>query len=104
MITIKAKKITSIREKCVGLLKNKAPEIIFLKTRFGIHTFFLKFSIDVIILDKNYKVRVLKNSLNPNKIFLWNPKFNNVIELPSGTIEKMQIKLGSIVEIKETIH
>ena len=84
--------------KIKGLIGEKTPETIALKTRFGIHTFLLKFPIDVIILNKKNEVVKLKKGLLPNKVFFWNIKFDTVIELPNGFLEKSKTKLGDALE------
>lgn len=58
---------------------------MLLKTRFGIHTFGMSYPIDVLILNSDNKVVVMKNNLVPNRIFLWYIMYFNVVELPSGT-------------------
>jgi uncharacterized protein len=84
--------------KIKGLIGEKEPKTILLKTRFGIHTFFLKFPIDVIILDRDKKVVDLKKQLFPNRCFFWNIKFDTVIELPAGSIEKSRTETGDLFE------
>lgn len=98
--TIISEKIEIVNgiSKTVGLLGKNKPKTIFFKTRFGIHTFFLKFPIDVIILDTKNRVIFLKKSLKPNRIFLWNIKFNKVIELPQESIDNSKTELGDILE------
>lgn len=85
-------------EKVLGLLTKTKPEAIALKTRFGIHTFFLKFPIDLIVLSKEKKVVFLKENIKPNRIVIWNIKYNLAIELPSGSIKKSNTKKGDILE------
>lgn len=87
------KEAETLSDKILGLLKKTNPRSLIFKTRFGIHTFFLKESIDVIILDKDLKVVKLK-SLEPNKLFFWNPKYNLVLELPKGTVQETFTKIG----------
>ena len=87
-------------QKTIGLIGKKNPQAIFFKTRWGIHTFGVRFPIDIVILDMTNTVQKIKHSLKPNRIFLWNPKFYNVIELPEGTIEKEHIKIGEILDIR----
>jgi uncharacterized membrane protein (UPF0127 family) len=82
-----------------GLMGEDRPHPIYFRTRFGIHTFFMKFSIDIVILDKKMKVVKIKKSLSPNKFFVWNPKYDHVVELPQGTIESKRIKLGDVVTL-----
>lgn len=99
MIKIKAKKLSSWLEKSEGLLGAKKPSPIFFKTHFGIHTFFMKFPIDVVILDSKGRVVTIKESLFPNQLFLWNPIHNGVLELPQGVVKKMKIKKNSVIQI-----
>jgi len=84
--------------KIKGLIGIENPEVIIFKTRFGIHTFLLKLPIDVLILDKNNTVMKLKRQLSPNRIFFWNIKFDTVIELPKGFIEKSKTEIGDIIK------
>ena len=83
--------------KIKGLLgENEAKTLIF-ETRFGIHTFGLKFPIDLLILDNNGTVVVAK-SVKPNKIALWNIKYKTVIELPYKTITRTKTKISDIIK------
>lgn len=100
MIRIKAKKLNSWQEKSEGLLGNTKASPIFFKTRFGIHTFLMKFPIDIVVLDQNYKVVKIRQNLKPNRIFFWNPRFYNVLELPNGWLKKYKIKLNSTVRVE----
>lgn len=69
-----------------------------MKTRYGIHTFFLRESIDVIVLDHNLKV-VKIGTVKPNNLFFWNPKHSLVLELPRGTIKKTKTEIGNHLKI-----
>jgi uncharacterized membrane protein (UPF0127 family) len=82
--------------KITGLLgKNEAETIVF-KTRFGIHTFFLRFPIDLIILDNKGVVKMAK-TVEPNKIVFWDIRFKTVIELPLNTLNRTKTKVGDII-------
>ncbi len=103
LINISTKKTANIPirklnelEKLVGMIKFKNCGIFF-TTRFGIHSFFLKETIEVIILDKNNQVKLIK-LLKPNRIFIWNPVFTKVLELPKGSIETLNLNLGNIIK------
>jgi uncharacterized membrane protein (UPF0127 family) len=102
MIEIKARKLTSLTEKSIGLLKNKEPEAVYFKTRWGIHTFFMKFPIDILILDRKGRVVTIWKQMKPNRVFLWNPLYDTVLELPAGTIENKKIKPGEIINLIKT--
>lgn len=80
-------------DRLFGLLLKKNPRSLFLKTRFGIHTFFLKEKIDLIIVDNQNVVRKIK-TVGPNRIFFYNMKFNKVIELPEGANSRSKTKEG----------
>lgn len=88
-----AKVATSFLDQILGLHRKSNPRSLVFKTRFGIHTFFLKTPIDVIILDSKNQVVKVKENLQPNRIFFWNPKYNSVIELPKDTISKSKTLL-----------
>lgn len=90
---LRVRKLKGI-SKSVGLIGKKEAYPVMLTTRFGIHTFGLKFPIDVLILDKNNMVVCLHENLKPNRIFLWNPRYEKVLELPKGFIGKNKIKEG----------
>ncbi len=97
-IQIKAKKLNSFLEKSRGLMFRDNIETVYFETRFGIHTFFMKKSLDVLILDKDYIVRKIKINLKPWRIFLWNPFYFRVIEIKTGFINENKIKINDKVE------
>lgn len=100
-MNIHVKKLNSFWSKAVGLIGKKEITSIFFQTRWGIHTFGVLQEIDVVVLNNNYEVVTFKKNLQPNKFFFWNPKYENIFELPKGTIQKEKIKLGSKINIEE---
>jgi uncharacterized protein len=65
-----------------------------------IHTFFMKFSIDVLFLDADLKVvRVLENFM-PWRISPWMFRARSVLELAGGALGG-SVKVGDQLEIKE---
>ena len=81
-----------------GLLGSK-PEMVLLRTRFGIHTFGMRYPIDVVIVDKNCIVQKTRESLLPNRFFFWNPRYFFVLELPKGTIKKKRLLKGQRITL-----
>lgn len=65
----------------------------------SIHTFFMKFPIDAIFLDKNNRVVALAESLSPSRLFGSWLKGRLVIELSAGTITKTQTTKGDQIDI-----
>lgn len=68
---------------------------IYFETRLGIHTFFVRHPIDVLILDKDFIVRKLKKGLVPWRLLFWNPKYFRVVEGPVGFIRNNKIKTNN---------
>lgn len=99
MVTIHVKEARNLKEKILGLIGKDQPNALMIRTHFGIHTFGLKFPIDVLILNRKNEVVAMKKNLVPNRIFLWNPTHEKVLELPNGTIEKEKIKIKSSVRL-----
>ena len=89
----------SFIDRTLGLLLPNNPRNLLFKTRFGIHTFFLKQAIDVLILDDHLKIVQIKQNLKPNSLFFWNPKYFQILELSKGTITKFNIKPGQFLKI-----
>lgn len=72
-----------------GLLGKKTfltDQAIILEPCNSIHTFFMHFPIDVLFLDKNYKIVKALRNFCPNRISLiyWNSV--RVVELPAGKL------------------
>lgn len=100
MLKLKVKRLENPIEKTIGLIGRKKAYPVMMETHFGIHTFGLRFSIDVLILDNQKRVVVLKESLSPYRIFLWDPRYRTVLELPEGTIKKYNIQKGTTISLE----
>ncbi len=85
---------STLPDQIFGMLLARNAKGIVLKTRFGIHTFFMKKPIDILILSKQNKIMKMKKNLKPNKVFFWNPLFNKVVELPADSIERLRVNIG----------
>lgn len=99
-MTIFLREAKDLKETFFGLIGKDKPYSLMLKTHFGIHTFGLKFPIDVLILNNNDKVVRIKKSLKPNRVFLWNPRYQRVLELEKGYVDKNKIKLNDQIYLK----
>ena len=100
--TLRVKYLRTYKEMSVGLLGATRAYPVTFKTRFGIHTFFMKFPIDILILDNEGRVVSSRENLKPFRIFLWNPQNSRVVELPAGTIEKLGIKKLEVINLVKT--
>ncbi len=66
----------------------------------GIHTFGMKFPIDVVFLDRKLKVLKTARNLKPWRISLCLAA-HSVLELPSGTLEATATRRGDQLEFEE---
>jgi uncharacterized protein len=97
--TLKVIEAKGIWENIVGLIGKRKLNPMLFHTRFGIHTFGMIVPIDVIILDNTNRIMAIKKKLKPGRIFLWNPKYGIVIELPEHTIDRLKLFVGETVHI-----
>jgi uncharacterized membrane protein (UPF0127 family) len=102
MHTVSATYLQTLGSAMVGLLGEETPYPVYFKTRWGIHTFGMKFPIDVIILDDTYRVVRTRIALPPNRVFVWNPRYHHVIELPALSVPKQRIQMGEKIQIINT--
>jgi uncharacterized protein len=63
----------------------------------SVHTFFMKFPIDLIYLDRNKKVKKVRSSVPPWRLSAC-LSAHSIIELASGTIETTQTRQGDVLE------
>jgi uncharacterized protein len=67
----------------------------------GIHTFFMKFAIDAVYVDRKDRVRKVVRALGPWKLSLCLPA-HSVIELPPGVIDETNTQKGDQLEFIKT--
>ena len=82
-----------------GLLKHTSLEPghgLWIRPCEAIHTFFMKFPIDVVYIDKKLKVRKVRHSVGPWR-FSGCLTAHSVIELPAGVIEATGTAPGDVL-------
>ncbi len=99
MIVLKAKYLKNSLQKTVGLIGEKHPQTVYLNTRFGIHTFGVGFPIDVLVLSRENNIVKVKENMQPNNVFFWNPVYDKIVEMPAGDVKKNKIKNGELVKL-----
>ncbi len=85
-----------------GLLGRKnlaSHDALLIKPCNNIHTFFMKFTIDCVFVNKTYKVEKVFSRVGPFRIKgpVW--KANSVIEFSEGFVEKWNIKAGDQLHV-----
>lgn len=90
-------------KRLIGLLNRKAlnkGEALILAPSNCIHSFFMRFTIDVIFLDKAGKVIEVLPSFKPFRLSPIYFNSHSVIELPENTIKLTQTQPGDIIKIE----
>lgn len=72
---------------------------LWIKPSSGVHTFFMKFAIDVVGLDKNLRVVKLWPVLVPWRVTSVSMKITSVVELAAGRIAECEIEVGDQFQI-----
>lgn len=92
------KEANTFLDKLKGLMFIKNFNYILKFKTNGIHTFFMKTEIDVILTDKNNKILYIYKKLKPNKIILPKRKVRYTYEMPVNYIKN--IKIGDYLNLK----
>ncbi len=66
----------------------------------SVHMFFMRFSLDVIFADKDYRVVGIEENLRPWKISKTYRNAHFAIELPTGTVSRTRTQVGDLLENK----
>ena len=65
----------------------------------GVHTFWMRFSIDVLLLDREHRVLSAYGNLRPFRVTRINWKASSALELPAGTIAATYTQLGDSLQL-----
>jgi uncharacterized protein len=79
-----------------GLLKHSSLEPgegLWIVPCEGVHSFWMKFSIDVLYLNRDKTVRKIRHGMKPWKVSFCLPA-HSVLELPAGTAARTNTQLG----------
>ncbi len=67
----------------------------------SVHTFFMRFPIDLVYIDREKRIRKTSSAVGPWRLSVcWSA--HSILELPAGTIEKTQTERGDTLEITES--
>lgn len=96
-------KATTILHRMRGLLGKKelpSGHGLWIQPGNSIHTFFMRFAIDVVFASKNNLVVRTYHSLPPFRLTPWIPGARSVLELPAGTLSLAQTEVGDQLVIE----
>src|ERR1700733_7672890 len=97
----KVRAATTLLERAIGLLATSSlneGEGMYLSPCQSIHTFFMRYPIDVLFLDKDGKVLVQK-TYRPWKMSGWVAGSQGALELSAGTCERTGTRVGDHLEM-----
>ena len=86
----------------VGLLRHRqlaSGAGLLIEPSSGVHTFGMRFAIDVVALDRKRRVLSLWPNLRPWRLSGVGWKIHSVLELPAGAIQQAKLQLGDQLEI-----
>lgn len=90
-------------ERAVGLLgrsRLETGEALWITPCHGVHTWFMRFTIDVIALDVDGVIVDAVAMLKPWRMRLPRPGAHSVLELPAGTLLTTPVKVGHRIQIQ----
>ena len=64
----------------------------------SVHTFFMRFAIDLVYLDRNLQVRKVRSNVGPWRLSAC-LRAHSVLELPAGTVNATRTQRGDVVEL-----
>jgi uncharacterized membrane protein (UPF0127 family) len=68
----------------------------------SVHTFFMQFAIDLVYLDRNYRIRKTRSAVPPWRLSVC-LSAHSILELPAGTIRTTQTEPGDTVNFAPVI-
>ena len=92
----------SLLKRMKGLLGKKEMlngEALWIKPCISVHTFFMKFPIDVLFLDKRNRVITAIRNIQPNRLSWIYPNAVSVLELPAGILQITDTRIGDEIKI-----
>lgn len=91
---------TDVRTRTKGLLgQESSPEVLVLERATWIHTFGMRFAIDVGYVDQNDRIMAL-TTMKPWRLGLPRLKSKRVLETAAGNFAEWGLKVGDEIEMK----
>lgn len=104
IITSKAIEAKNPLSRGIGLIGKKEispDECLIIRPCFSIHTFFMKFAIDVLFVNSENEIIAIFQDVKPNRVLPIKLHSAFVIELKSGTVASKKIELNDRISFME---
>lgn len=102
VVCSKLKIASSFFDRLIGLMFSSQMsgfDGLLIKHCQSIHTFFMRYSIDIIFLDNKYKVVKVIRNIKPWRVTGYYWRASQVLELPAGTLGE-EIVTGTELEVR----
>jgi uncharacterized membrane protein (UPF0127 family) len=101
MIVSKTKIADTFWSRFTGYMFRSSPHVpaILFKPAISIHTFFMRFPLDVVFMDHQFKVIKIYQNLRPWRHTWFYFNSTNTLELPTGILPS-EIKEGDSLEVR----
>jgi uncharacterized membrane protein (UPF0127 family) len=103
VLAIEAEVADTSEKRRTGLLKHERLEPghgLWIIPCESVHSFFMKFAIDLVYLDRNKKVRKVRHRMVPWRMSACLTA-HSILELPAGTLAATNTQAGDQLEIEE---
>jgi uncharacterized membrane protein (UPF0127 family) len=91
-----------LKDRTIGLLKYDQisnDQGLWILNCKSIHTFFMKFAIDVVFIDKQMKIVSVAENVNPFRVLYPRWSADSVIETNVGFIKKWKLEIGEVLRV-----
>ena len=92
----------SLFDRMKGLLGRQSlgpNKAIYLSPCSAVHTFFMRFKLDLVFLDKNLVVTRVVSGASPNRIVAGGRGARSVLEMESGWLTPGAVRVGDTLEV-----
>jgi uncharacterized membrane protein (UPF0127 family) len=83
----------------LGKSQLEGDEMLWIHRCNSIHTFFMKFAIDCVFLNKQMLVCALRQKVVPWRMVFPILRADSVIEMPAGSIQSLKIQVGDQLHV-----
>ncbi len=95
-----ARKLTERMKGLLGRSRLDPGEGLIIKPCSAIHTFGMRFPIDVVFFDGEGRVISAIRGMKPCRMSMWRPGAKGVLELPVGALEASPARAGDMLEFR----
>ena len=96
-------KASSLKQRLLGLIpykKGLQKQAFWISYCSSVHTFFMKFPLDVFFTNKDFKILKIFENVGPNRILFGGFKSRHVFECQQGQMTQLKLKKGDQLHVE----